>query len=199
MIQTISSAFRAQTSITVSPFAPVNLTDIAQAASAWTPGATTIDTISIQPPLGEIWSIVAHAITLDAFMLTGTPTYGKLGRILGGIVRMAPTIANPANANSPWTNPALPLPDNTLGLTTLWDGTSDPVVRNINSGDATHLTGQLSLPVPITIPPGDTLQMGLWITPSLAAGVQLAVADATYAIFYDDNRSPTAPGNIWGT
>jgi hypothetical protein len=192
--QFIGAAFRSQQSPLGSP-SIVNLNDPASSSVAWSSGATVIEQIAVQPPLGEIWSVLGWAITMRAFMLTGSNAYGKLGRIVGGIVHMQPTPTDPAKNGGAWVNPQLAFPNNSTGLNVIWDGQTDPALRSIYSPypSSTELQGELMLPVPIELYPGDDIQIGLWITPSLAQNVQIAVAYANYTVTFDDNRAPTTP------
>jgi len=174
-----------------------NIGDTAQMPSQWSPGQTLIDDVLNQAPLGAVWSVINWAISCQAFIRTDVypgPAFGKLGRIVGGLVHMTPTVGP--------VSPMIPFPSNATGLATIWDGATDPVlglckiVGNTLQTAPTPLVGQLNLPVPIQVYPGDELQMGLWITPSLAQNAQIVIINATYTVTFDDNQPPSPA--VWG-
>jgi hypothetical protein len=196
--QYIDSAFRVR--------APVpaafnwNVADVTVAApAAWSVGGTLIDRLPIQPPLGDIWSVLSWSIRISPILFVSTlsPAFGKLGRIVGGVLHAAPTAFSTVQ---PWANPQQPLPNNSAGMTTMWDGVIDPlfVVGSASYPDlvAQPLVTNFQLPVPIDLYPGDELHIGLWITPSLAQNIQIAITNAAYSVIYEDNHQRAG---VWGS
>jgi hypothetical protein len=196
--QIITSAFRIQhqsgTNI------PWNVFDQANASSGWTAGATLIESVARQAPLGQVYSVVGWSICCTPIFAAPDPDsspFGKLGKIVGGLVHMSPTPTDPAKLGGAWVAPMIPLPDNTSGLATVWDGSSDPMIPasgpTIQATEFVPLTVAYSPPVPIELYPGDDIQIGLWITPSLSQNSIIAVTNASYSVVFDDGL-PVQPG-----
>jgi hypothetical protein len=157
-----------------------------QTNGVWTPGATLIDNVPIQQPLMAAWAIVAYTVRASIlYDANGAPFYGKLGSVVAGLVHAAPTIGSPTQ---PWVNPAQPVPPSPAGFATLWSNDM-PAPPNY-PGPTIPVTVDATLPVPLKVWPGDSVQIGIWIQPSLAVNVCLIVVNASYRIVYDDG----APG-----
>lgn len=195
--QQIASSFRTSPpGVTGIPALAWNVLDLYEATSNWTSGASLIDDVSIQPPLGQAWSIAAWTVRCVGLLevpLSGTPSYGKLGRLIGGLVRgAAPT---PFSAvGLPYANPLVPLPIDTTGLAVIWDGDSDPAFPISTSAPGTLQPVMFAnnLSSPIVVQSGDRVQIGLWLTPSLAQNVAPGVINATYTITVDDGQQTQA-------
>lgn len=174
----------------------VNLFDFgAGAVSQWTAGNTIIQPLGVQPPLGERWNILGWAITFEGMMhfSLASPRYGKLGRVIGGLVRGA--ITDPTNSN-----PMTPLPGDASLLTTLWDGdtdsawpTLDPVTLVVARDPIYTFMG---LQAPLELLPGQQLSIGMWLTPSLTAATERYVTNARWDVYYDDGNPPLSQGQI---
>lgn len=180
----------------------INLQDApASATSNWTQGGTLIDSVPIQPPLGQVYNIVSWTIAFQGFWgqtTGGAPSYGKVGSILGAVMRASQRTfpPTPTSFNDPWTNPMLPLPNDVSLAATLWDSNQDQAFPTITAKSlaglipAPTITGGLVLNTPIQIVSGEQISIGLWLMPSLVANVQIWIANAQYAINLDDGQPP---------
>jgi hypothetical protein len=63
-------------------------------------------------------------------------------------------------------------------------------------GPTIPVTVDATLPVPLKVWPGDSVQIGLWIQPSLAVNVCLIVVNASYRIVYDDGAPSSEVGAL---
>ena len=161
------------------------------------------------------WSITAKLATLlpEPGVLPGV---GPFGKIIGGLTFLNATPwdnvpvggLGPVNlVGNPFRTPMLPLPANSFGLSVIWDGATDtappvgtdpllpPESTNTGDGFLYSQTPGLSptivnyaLPVPVQIYPGETMQIGMWITPSNMQGAVFAVTDANYTLVIDDGQ-----------
>lgn len=202
--QLIAGAFRQHVPQSGEP--PCNVQDTAVNAnvSAWTEGGTIVDRLAIEPPLGGVWSVTGWSIALSGWLFHPftVPARGKLGRIIGGVLHATPTPTGPGVTQIPWVNPAQQLPVNAFGLATIWDGSVDPVFPqsgqplSLNLPNLSPMLFTYSLSSPITLYPGDELNVGVWVTSALVQNTILAVSNATYTVVFDDG-SPTEPG--WGS
>lgn len=116
----------------------------------------------------------------------------------------------------PWALPMPNLPTNTFGMSVIWDGVTDtvppngggelalpPVVpmpvqlQNWPGGAAgmKPLVTNYPLPMPVQIYPGQQMQFGLWITPSMATNIALGITQASYTIVVDDGQPQVT---TWG-
>jgi hypothetical protein len=179
-------------------------------------GATIIETVMAQAPLGQIWSFLGWSIVLTPYVIydpaegPGPTINGQLGKIVGGLT-FSPATRTIENAvgipgrDQPYVFPMLPMPMNTFGMTTLWDGRTDTVPPDgggelmlpsivplpptyANAHGLTPIIANYSLPVPAQIYPGEQMQFGLWITPSLAENFALAITQAAYVVVVDDGQ-----------
>lgn len=161
----------------------------------WSPGATIIESVQIQPPLGERWSLVSATFTWSGVIKwaagAGQP-YGRLGKLIGAL--MAQGARTLSTTGQPWVSPALPLPNQALVIDTLWDGSADPSFPIWNPlAAAAPLVPQsdtLSLPVPLELQAGDQLYIGMWLGPMLIKAVSVEICNASWVITYDDNHPP---------
>jgi len=194
---------------------PLNVADGTPVpATGWTVGGTIIDNLDIQAaPLGQVWSFLGWSITFSPFIQVpagGTAAITQLGNIVGGLtfLNATPTIfgdvVDGVPYQQPYTVPMIPLPTNTFGLDTLYDGRTDtvppagttPVLPPEVSqpplySDAPGLVPIIhtyALPVPVQIYPGQSVKMGLWITPSEVTDAILSVTGANYVIVIDDGQ-----------
>lgn len=207
---------------------PLNVSELMAPAVAtgWTEGGTIIDDLKQQPPLGQTWSFLGWSIVLTPLVLynggagaTGPDIIGQLGRIIAGLTftRPTPTLHDVPGAGGvffeqPWHEPMIPLPPNTFGLDTLWDGRQDTAPPTSTGGimlpPEVHIPAMYSaafglqqivhnyaLPVPVEVSPGQTMQMGLWITPSNARNFALSVTGAAYNVVVDDGQPQVT---TWG-
>lgn len=182
----------------------VNLADggFSPSASAYTTGAYMITLLPAQPPIGEVWDLIGWSLSFQGGILTSAPgvfpMYGRLGRLLAGIGRgIQPTSTaglGPIN-----------LPPDLSGLDTIWDGSQDTPFQvfpdNISSAAqlpvGTPIIKTLSLPVPVTVEPGEQIGLGLWLEPSLVQNAQIFIASANYSVMFDDGQGP--PATTWGS
>lgn len=193
--QSIFGSFRAVDP--VQGLGQLNLADVTTAQSSvsrWTTGATQINLVPTSVPLGQSWSIVSWYMTFyGAFnylpLLPGQQYCGKLGKLIGGLTTSisGPTAGSPG---LPYVTPVLDLPDDQSMLSTLWDGSDDPEFPALQSTIGSPVkdirSGSLGLPVPLTLRSGDTVAIGLWLTPSLTQNLQTLIYNARYSIVYDD-------------
>lgn len=201
---------------------PLTVTEYAAASTleGWSSGGTIIENVPAQAPLGQVWSFLGWSIVLRGFTMPWSmgpgaqqPAASQLGKIIGGLTfaKATPTIdvANitpppgsglPGGAvTQPWAEPMLPIPPNTFGMTTIWDG-SDPNTPPLLAletvpptfteaqGGLVPLITNYALPVPTQIYPGETMQMALWITPSLSTNQVIAITEAAYTVVVDDGQ-----------
>lgn len=201
----LTSSFRQDT--TSFPVNRINVVDqwIApntQFTSLWSPGATIIDTIQPTVSPNQRWKVLSLSVVGKLNLINNSPgTYGKLGKVLIGLSldELPETIAG---GGAPYATSMRPLlPDSTL-MIPLWDPAADPLPPS--SGDfsiggpppTTYLSKEAALlpPVPIDLIPGQSIAIGIWITPSLLASnsfggrTNLAVWDAIWTVNYDDGR-----------
>lgn len=164
--------------------------------SQWTQGATLIDAINIQPSLGESWHVNAFEVRFrGGLAYSGPPAFGRLGKLIAGLSQQKTTLS----AGFPWVNPVLALPNDPFtAITVLWDGSTDPPFPALQFGNppvTEAIIGGLDLNQPLEISSGETITIGLWLTPSLVQGVTPNIFDATYTVIYDDGKPPVAG---WG-
>jgi hypothetical protein len=182
------------------PSEPLNLADSnPTSGAAWTGGATLIDAVPLNPPLQQTWTILAWALSFAAGWVASTlkgPSFGKLGALWAGVLSddAAPTL----NTSSPfpWVTPMRQLPADPTTLAKVWDGSQDPMFPAIQLSPAvqwptlaTYSAAQ-NLPLPLQVRSGTPLHFGLWLTPSLVANTQIAIAQASVSLIYDDGVQP---------
>jgi hypothetical protein len=160
-------------------------------SSQWTEGGAVFYALPAQPTLVGPWQIISYAIAFQGLIYqpsTALASYGLLGSIWSGL--LFNQITPPNQGGSPWQNPMPQFPAGSALIAKLWDGDGDtpfPYAQaNVTMQPARFLTFSNSLPVPVTMQPGENLTIGLWLTPSLAQNVQLLIANATFEIIYDD-------------
>lgn len=193
--QTIPGSFRA-----VDPaqgLGQLNLADVTSAQSSvsrWTTGATQINIIPTGVPLGQSWTVVSWYMNFYGVLnylpiLPGQQNCGKLGKLTGGLTT---SVSGPTagSAGLPYVTPMSDLPDDQSMLTTLWDGDSEsafPALQTVVGSPVKNVrSGGLQLPVPLTLRSGDTLAIGLWLSPSLTQNIQTLIYNTRYSIVYDD-------------
>lgn len=176
-------------------------------ASAHSPGATALVAAQFAPTLAQNWSIVS--VSFQAYVgigLNGRQMYGRLGKVIGGLVL---DVAQPTVGAQPYSPVLLPLPSDSSMSTTLYDGENDPMPPSIDNANQAQPSlnmlrpcpGSVSLPVPKAILGGSAtnITLGLWITPSLigcplipgpGADFRLLVYLTTYSIAYDNGVTP---------
>lgn len=170
--------------------------------SVWSPGATQIDAVALTPTLTQDWTLLSVSVT--AFLTSEFfMNFGLLGRL---IMALLPNSQPTSKAQSggfpalPWVAPMLPLPADMSLAATLWDGNNDSAPPQYSSpGAGLPVSGTVSAPVPIPIRAGQTLGVGLWLTPMLMGSndetsidypltPQVLVVNATYNVNYDDGQ-----------
>jgi len=178
--------------------------------SAWTAGNTTIGYPPVSSQINQKWTLQAIGIGgLLARINTQGAIFGKLGKIVGGL--LLPT--TPINTLAYALDTLLPLPNPALTFD-VWNPAIDalPPEYDVQSGSllvpptppavnqALAIDGQLQLPTPLELDPGQSPAIGLWMLPSLVGssflvgGVpgwnyKMAIYNATYSLTYDDGAS----------
>jgi hypothetical protein len=111
------------------------------------------------------------------------PNFARLGKLYGGLLKNSGAgIGEGAFTQMP--------PDRTM-IELLWDGRNDPpwpqaLNANPSFGTQSLQVFKESLPQPVEIDTGDTLEVGLWLTPMLGQNVGVWIVGAQYSILYDD-------------
>lgn len=177
-------------------------------ASAYSPGATALVAAQLAPTLAQNWSIVS--VSFQAYVgigLNGRQMYGRLGKVIGGLVL---DVAQPTvGAGQPYNPTLLPLPSDSSMSTVLYDGENDPMPPSIDNANQAQpnlnslraCPGSVALPVPKAILGGSAtnITLGVWITPSLigcplipgpGADFRMLVYLVTYSIAYDNGVTP---------
>lgn len=183
--------------------------DISANAPAWTGGAAQICPIPTQPALTEVWSLVAWSIAcvgvVDTHPFTNSlAAYGRLGKLLGGVLIDAPFNTKQSQAfsgSSPWSVYWLnPVPSGAF-QDTIWDGENDPLLPSIvqsapapSTFPAVQLAHTYTFPQPLDVFPGQTIAMALWLTPSLSTNIDITFMNATYTLHYQMGASPGPTG-----
>jgi len=166
-----------------------------------TQGVTQIDQLPLQPALAAPWVIDGWSIAFDLWLFQNAPTapiFGRLGSILGGLCHAAQI---PAPLVGGGARPVLPLPPNLGLLTQLWDGVADPCPPIVPAwaqafpGAPTTISTTYPLPQPMVLEPGDSLSIGMWLTPSVSQNVQLCVFNAHWTVSYTEQPPFAFP---WG-
>jgi hypothetical protein len=180
--------------------ANVNIQDTGvSAVSGWTDGATNLTPLPIQAPLGDVWTIVSWQITFNGIIqYLATPAYGRLGKLIGGIIPGSQSVGGPS---IPWTNPMVPLPTYGASLAVIYDPASD--VPYPAALPLAHTTVQPLFPIvhtetpatPLALQSGQTATIGLWLEPALVANAQTYIINASYIVVWDDGQ-PAVHG--WG-
>lgn len=159
-------------------------------ASAYTPGATLIDAVELNPTLMQSWAILSVGfqayLGLVADYVQGggnIPLFGRLGRLIGGMaLNGTPTFASIGYPPTgpvfpvPYQSSILPLPADPSLYATLWDPGSNPLPPQapnifdnpqLAPGSMLSVSGSVSLPVPRPVLTNQQVAVGLWLTPSL--------------------------------
>lgn len=165
--------------------------------SVRTAGATMFQPITNVASSGtakpKLLSVSAHA-TLTFVM--STPAYGKLGRVVMGLVLDTPPPGT-------WGNPLVmaPFPNDQTLMADMWNPVIDampPVTPNAvtNLQPTTfNITGQISVPISLDVRQEQEITLGIWITPSLLAPLValplntvmgLLLGNTSYSLNYDD-------------
>lgn len=155
-----------------------------------TPGGQLLWPLTAQPTLAVPWTIFGWSISFQGAILalvspTSGPANGLLGKLFGGLVQQQTTPAPVPPNNQPFSSPpqvALPT------IATLWDGSQDPPFPQAQGGSALPTSGYcrtVQLPQPLVLKAGDSLGMGLWLTPSLVANTRIYIYGITYTVNYE--------------
>lgn len=202
-LQEVSGQFRSNSG-SFPPF-NINLYDPpATVNGEWTLGAAIIDPFPIQPPLGEVWEVTTWVIKFQGLSAPDNqtlPVYGVMGRMVGGLVTGTAQTTN-GGTGVPWVNPMPGLPSSLVGVAELWNGQTDPQFPNAQAltPDSTPVNVPIifaqDLSSPISLAAGDALSIGMWLTPSLTANMQLIICNASWTIYYDDGGNPVQG---WGS
>lgn len=178
-------------------------------------GATIVDLLNLSPTPQQKWTL--QSIAIQAYMLieteqgaTGTgPIYGKLGKIVGGLL-LPPTdnVSPSGNSSFPTDRPMRRLPADPSLIVDLWNPAVDPLppIAAALSSPVTSqsapsrmlpISGIIQLPQPLPLEPGVEIGVGIWIEPSLVGFANsyntevdflIEVRRATYAIAYDNGQ-----------
>lgn len=181
--QTITGAFRTDT-------AGKALVDGPPAVAGYTTGATIVDIVNVNVPLGESWQIVSWTIAFTGALFNGASgLWAKFGRVIGGLIYPgASQTLFPAGV--PYVQPAQALPQNLATLALLWDGSTDPPFPALATNQPqAFVVGSLQLPVPVSLKSSETVGIGMWLTPSLIPSGGLPLIEllaAQYTIVFDD-------------
>lgn len=168
----------------------------------WTPGAAAIAPVTAQPSMTRPWTILSWSLefqlyALQFFSSPAKPAYGKLGRLIAGLVQgtgVQTTISTDPNAGQlvPWKQAIQPPPADQSLMSVLFDGSQDgpppaaqasnPNVLKVTLSVSDWRTATFSLPQPLQVEFGQPIAMGMWLTPSLAQNASLIVMGANYNI-----------------
>lgn len=202
----LPGTFRTLTGVPHTIDTNINCVDASPASSLYqsirSPGATLIDVATPGSQINQVWTLQSVGVRADIALQGGVRLYGKLGRILTGIVLPPNAQATPGSsigaAVQPWVSPLLALPDPTL-TAPLWDPVNDvlpPLSANqlpINAAPSNFLqvSTAIQLPQPVDMRPGDPIGLGIWILPSLIGSptsgfLNVLVYHATYVLVYEE-------------
>lgn len=165
--------------------------------AALTSEKTDGGTMLLTPPLGGGRSIDRPLTLLSlgasgwfGFQSNSGSLFGKLGRVLAGII--LPT--DPLNGLTTYIQPMVQ-PSNPTLTFPIWDPSVDDLPPN-GIGDThtqgAYFSGSLQLPQPVTLNPGESVTVGMWQFPSLVgsntAGAQFQslIVGPSCTITYDD-------------
>lgn len=168
-------------------------------AGGWTEGASLIDTVTVQPPMTQIWSVTDWIIQFQGFIERSQPAsqcFGALGKLIGGLV--VGSAVQTGNGVVPWNNPMGALPNNLAGVALMWDGQTDPPFPD-NTNDPgpqypTVFANNLATPINLSV--GDQLAIGMWLTSGLTTNIITLIQQASWTVIYDDGQQPVAG---WGS
>lgn len=168
--------------------------------AAWTQGCTAVQIVSPSPSGSEKWSVlsVTIAANLQFVYVNNSPLYGKLGKVIAGLI-LNPSLSQ---GGAIQTVPMIPLPTDQALLGVMWDGNIDPMppgrLAATNGGPALPISATVNPPLAIELPSsGEEIGVGIWITPSLygtpaifssPAQAGLRVLNAQYVVDYDDGQ-----------
>jgi hypothetical protein len=179
----------------------------------WTTGFSYYRNLSLQPPLGQAWTLVACTFSFNGYVIyrafgQATPAVftARWGKLIGAILGGTQQVATPGGGTfstvsggsyGQFTN----VPTTTLAQQTLWDGSTDPLFPPISANGGGFIPGswpifttiQPPIPIDLQAVTGQTVTLALFLTPSLLAGAQWAlIANARYQLTIDDGL-PTSP------
>lgn len=180
----------------------LNLIDTVSAAPAYlsqrSRGRTIIGVSRVTPTIiGQKWTV--QSIAIQAYLVliynTGSGAFGLLGKVLGGLL----TEPNQQATGIGIAGPFQPIHDPTLTFP-LWTPDSDPIpptvfgLNYIGQPPSAFLpvSGILQLPLPVTIEPGESVAIGMWILPLLLgfsvpnASLSLGILFGQWTITYDN-------------
>lgn len=215
MIRYTKQAFRTNTTLGSS----ANITDFAVTPgpnnqSVWSLGATLLDVVTLTggspTKLCRVQSLSMQCYLTLTDNSGAAPArsayFGKLGKLLGGMF-VADAAISTSGGPTPWAHTMLSLPADPTLVTEIWNPANDPLppLRNVNDGGFTAgltpnpnqtlpVSGIVSPPIPVDVPIGQEVAVGLWMTPSLigctgtSAGgnLELTAFSSTFTIAYDD-------------
>lgn len=160
----------------------------------WSTGAVFGQVTSTSPPLSELWTL--YAWSLSAFGALGPvpggvnmpPLFGRLGKLIAGVLINEPRAFPPFNQN-PYS--AYPVPSSALA-DTVWDGTTDPPFPQ--SGPTLPIVRTYQFTQPVDVYPSEQIAAGLWLTPMLACNTAISITSATMTIYYEASPAPSPTG-----
>ena len=173
-------------------------------SSAWTPGGTIIDPVSLMGAATAQKSFISASIRGSLILAQSPPGFGKFGRVIGGVLTGSgdPSLGGSGGvAGAPWVNPILPLPGDASLVADLWNPANDPLPPVANGSFVGPLpASQTVLPINCVINPPVPVQLdeasmaiGMWATPSLignnTAGTfnwHLYIFNAIWTVVYND-------------
>lgn len=144
-----------------------------------TPGSTLI--VPIVPILSQTAPIPQKllGVTINAQHLWTSlgGTFGKWGKILGGIVfAQTANVVSTGNAFGPGINNITDFPADSSLITTLWDEDNDPLPPQpsgavpILSNPPQIISGSVQLQSPYSFSEGRPVSVAIWMMPSLIGG-----------------------------
>lgn len=170
-----------------------------------TPGSTAITNLPLVPLQNDRWVVYAVGVQGYLFFQSSKPSYGRLGRIVTGIIpfqspqAIASGTIQPVSpfGNPPWQ----PLPEDPSLVSTLWDDSIDDMPPIVTNGQPPALPLPISTtitpPVPRALQAGDAMALGIWMEPSILGkgggsilasdAVGFILAGASFTISYEDN------------
>lgn len=213
MIRYLKQAFRTNTVLSSS----ANIQDFAITSannqSVRSAGATLLDSTALTggspTKLARVQSVAIRCYLMfidDSGAAPGRSDYfGQLGALIGGMFATdSPSFTQ--GGPTPWEHSLLALPSDPTLATDIWNPATDPLppLINVNDefgrslnptpGQTLPVSGVISPPLPIDVPIGSQIAVGLWWLPSLigcktlSTGglLELTAFNSSYTIVYDD-------------
>lgn len=188
--------------------------------SMWTTGAALVDTVTLpMRGIGSTWRV--YSVSFSASLLMVVPNqqtaagpvqvYGKLAPLRGGVSLQGPQTQG--QGSIPWvflSQSLLPRDSSLIG--SLWDPSSDPLPPMYYDNQTPlaptqmlDIAGGVTPPMPLDVPAGGNLYVGMWLEPALLAcqvvgGIgllsqALQVFNGQYEIYFDELGSQQGPIN----